>query len=459
MNHISWLAFGLYAAMSAAFAQTESPSADLTPIFITEPFVNPKSLIRLRDYVAYESSKHPEHPVVIPQEFYDAAPYIVYWGYEFSGLPPSYMVRFRQTYDVQLLVNTLIAEVNGLKSDGCSYYHAHDAKISSLTTNQIHVIASIDGKQRACDDVLGSHDIGNISGSATLDLTFSAIAAGGSDEKFNGAFVAGSPVVNVSAEVTSIFGLNVNSVAGQIVGAITRIAIAGAVLSAGPVGPIAALRSVNIFDQTFWRNPSWSVNDATFALEENGSSNSKRYRDFMSELAGFTWSIQPKFVLDTAQTGFTVENGVTKLNVVFVTQLRKDWPLDSVREGFQKERDLFASFGKDEQRKIVGRDDSLWNLAKQNYGNPYYFSLLASANNLDRTSQNVLRNGANIIIPPLDKLTSQPNRHLMRPGETVWALCAKISPKAIPHCLRDIKRLNPNVPLSDVRFLEVLRTP
>jgi hypothetical protein len=459
MNHISWLAFSLCLVTSAALPQPAPPDIDLSPIFVPQPFVNPKSLVRLRDYVGYQSIKHPERPVVIPQEFYDAAPYILYWGYEFSGPAPSYMVRFRQTYNVQSLINTLVGEVNGLKDNGCSSFHAHDALVTNLTSSQISVVASIDGKERVCDDILGSHDIGDIGGSATLNLSFSAITAGESDEKFNGAFVAGTPVVNVNAEVTSIFGLNVNSVAGQVVGAITRLAVAGAVLSSGPVGSTVALKSVNIFDQSFWRNPSWNVNDASFALEENGSSNSKRYRDFMSELAGFTWSVQPRFVLDTSQTGLAVKDGITILNVVFVAQLRKEWPLSTVREGFQKQINLFLAFSKEDLRKTINRNDTLWSIAKENYENPYYFTLLASANNLDRTSQDELKNGTTILIPPLDRLTSQANTYLMHPGETVWTLCKERSPTAISQCMREIKRLNRFIPLSNVRFLEVLRLP
>lgn len=237
---------------------------------------------------------------------------------------------------------------------------------------------------------------------------------------------------------------------------LTRLAVAGAVFSVGPAAPVA-IKSINVFDQGFWRNPSWSVNDASFALQENGSTSSKKYRDFMADLAGFTWAIQPRFALDPTLTGLATVGNISVLNVVFTTQLKKEWPFATVREGFQKQLDLLASFGKDNNdRKVIGGKDSLWSISKEYYRNPYYYGLLASANDLNRVTQDVLRDGTVINIPPLDKLTSQPKVHLMQLGETVWSIC-KVKSTNILQCVKEIKALNRKVPLSDVRFLEPIR--
>lgn len=439
------------------YAQVGTTVPDLTPLGIAAPFAKPSSLKRLRDYVGYQSIDHPDHPIEIPDDFYAMAQFITYWGYEFAGHGPSYVVKFRQTYDIQSLINSLIAEVNSLKDDGCSYYNVRNASLASLTSDKIIISASVSGKQRACDNILGTHDIGDIGGSATLTLEFSLINSGGPDDKFTGAFVAGTPSVAISADVTSVFGFDVNSVAGQIVGVLSRLAIAGAVFSVGPVAPYA-FKSINAFDQRFWRNPSWSVNDVSFALEENGSTSSKKYRDFMADLAGFTWAIQPRFALDATLTGLEKNGNVPVLNIVFTTQIKKEWPFETVREGFQKQIDLLASFGKDDDHKTVGGSDSLWSISREYYRNPYYYGLLASANGLNRATQDHLKDGVVIKIPPLDKLTSQPNVHLMQLGETVWSVC-KAKSTNINQCIKDIKALNPKVPLSDVRFLEPIRLP
>jgi len=403
-------------------------------------------------------------PVSIPQAFYDVAPSVLYWGYEFQpNSTGTFDIVFAQKYDASSVVTALLNIVGGFSHDGCSHFRAHDAHVTGISLKRIDVAASVSGKQRACTDVFGTEwntDIGDISGSASGSITFRTEAEDTTKTgRYRGAFLANNPTGGMDAKVDSIFGINANSVVGQIVIGLGHLSLAP-VMFVRNASDGAFWEGVNIFDGGILRIPDFSLNGVTFVIDNDGRIPFAQYRSFISGVTEITWSVQPFFQIDDARTGLSGTPSSPVLTVAFGTTAKKGIPIDTILQDVRNEISLIKSFGEDPQSVVVSRGDTLWKIALAHYGSPYFASMLAAANGKNRLNVKGIRAGQTITLPPIYQLTVLPQIHFMAPGETVSEICrTRYVNMTAGRCLKQFQLANPGIPMSGLYALEALRIP
>lgn len=429
---------------------------------VVNPFADPAALQAFRDYVRKLELKY-DTKIDLPPEFEAAAPHMTYWGYTFVPEGETYRVVFSQRYDGSAIIDSVINIVSGIKDGGCSYYSTNNVRVSQVSQYLLRVDADISGKQRTCGDwpwpAHGSwaNDIGDISGHATATVTFHVEQTGNSLDRYRGQIVADQPIASVSGNVTSIFGINTNSVGGQILS--TALAV--------PVGTFAFLKSpgvstavdmVNVFDSKavrFSANPQIPI---TYSGVTDGVVTSKKYREFLQTITGLVWSSQPNFVLDQSGSGF-VSSAPYILNLQFGTLKKEYEPIETVYADVEAEINLLRSFGKPDQTVSVVRGDSLSRIARKHYGNSFYSVFIAAANGMTKGDMDHLSTGQVLILPPVYKLPILDGYTFVAPGETLTSICHRLKASDTSACIRAILKTNPGVLRDRIYALDPIRVP
>jgi nucleoid-associated protein YgaU len=457
-------------AGAPAPAQTGQALPGPAELFIRDPFVTPQALKGFKEYIDALSAEGGS-PIPIPDGFWAAAPRIRYWGYTFADDPLAgeaghgrYKLIFRQTHDVQNTVDSMLRVVGSLKEGGCSFYRAKDPTVQSLTLRQIVVVAQIEGKQRSCGDwpwpMSGgwATDVGDVGGSATARIDFRLESDPTATERFNGRFVADDPKIDVDAKARAIFGINTNSVAGQMLGFVvaTGSDVFGFVKEPGTP---TAEKMLNIFDDGALRFDSSVTMATSYLAGENGGVSSRKYNDFLDQMRRMRWSFQERFTMQDNVTGFVTESSTALLNLVYENNIRKHYPIATVYDDARREIALITSFAQSDEAVTIRRGDTLWRLANARYGSGVYHNLVAGYNGMPARARDRLQVGQTIMLPPLYKFEIARDVHFMRPGESASKLCKGWMPDDLQTCLRRLQQRNPGVGLRSLKVLEPLMLP
>jgi hypothetical protein len=435
---------------------------EIRPIFVERPFATSKAKNAFRDYVGKVSLETGKN-IQVPAEFYTAAQWITYWGYEFeNNAIGTYDVVFTQRFDVSSLFAELVAFVGGLHDNNCSNWHVTAPHVTTMAAKEIDVAGGMEGTEMACTHVPFDGDfktkVGDIGGSATARLTFHVDPSGDPKARYKGAFLADDPKVSAQGKATSIFGINTDSVLGQVITALGKLTIAPFAFVRN-VTDTSVWESINIFNGNLWRAPSSAINDVVFAISEHGVIQFTRYREFLSDVTETTWSIQPNFAISDARSGFTGTPRRPVLEVSFVTTMKPDYPIETIEADISAEINLLKSFSQDEKMIAVKKGQNFWTLSEKIYGTPYYDKMLAAANGRSRIQKYRVRAGKTIKAPPLYQLPFTPHLHFMRPGETIHGLCLHRFSVPVATCTSAIARANPGLPLSHLYALEAIQLP
>jgi LysM domain len=449
-----------WCATSKPHSATQTPP-EIKPQYVENPFGSQKSIDAFRDYVAAKSLDLGLN-IQIPGEFYKAAPLIQYWGYQFTPIENAYKVAFVQKYDAKGMLKALVDVVGTVGHSNCSSYHARNPQISAITLKEIDAIASIDGTENVCVNLLVGEVktwVGDITGSANGKITYhldsNAVDPTG---KYKGSLVADTPVVNGEAHAKSVFGIDAGTVGGQLLTAISHLALAPIVLVRDKFDQ-SAWNTINIFNGGLWKADSLSISQVLYAEASKGHVLSSGYTKFIAQVNQFTWGSPHFFQLSDMETGFMGSIQEPVLQEAFETNVNFGYESEIVLADIDQELRLLRSFGENPQLVTIVRGDTLWKAASRTYGSPFYYAMLAAANNLDRTTHRSLRPGKTLIAPPLYKLEILSSTHFMRPGETITQICRDGFKLPEGMCIKAFARANPNLPLSDLYALEGVHVP
>jgi len=438
--------------------QPPAPLPDIAPIYIEHPFASQNALTAFQDYV-HEKSLQNDKDIEVPQLFYDAAPLITYWGYDFKqNAIGTYDITFAQRYNASQVLSGLLGGLGQISADGCSFFHAKNPVITDFKAREIDAAAGLEGKERACWGSFAT-DKGDIGGSATATLTFRIEPAPVTYRgRYRGTFIANPIVTHVDPHATSIFGINTDSVAGQILTSIDKTASAPFALVKSPTDP-SIWNSLNVFNGELWRAPSESGVDVDYVGASSGRVRITKYKEFLEKVLHVLWAYQGFFTISDERSVFSGTPQSPVLEIAYVATVAPRISMELVEDDLQREIALIKSFSEDPRPVKVARGDTLWKLSKQLYGSPYYYHMLASANGLNRQTQIGLRPGQTLTAPPLYKLSLLPQVHFMRPGETVSELCEHELPWPAGACIAAFTRANPGLPLSHLYALEGIHVP
>lgn len=81
-----------------------------------------------------------------------------------------------------------------------------------------------------------------------------------------------------------------------------------------------------------------------------------------------------------------------------------------------------SDIGTEERLVTASPGDSLWKIAKRNYGNPYLMSVIGDANNLKGRSINV---GQSLRVPPFTEIVK--SGYLVSRGESLWSISERLT--------------------------------
>jgi hypothetical protein len=436
-------------------------SSDIPPSCIENPFPTDASVAAFRDYVRQRSVDLGQ-PIEIPEAFYKAAKLITYWGYEFQrNSAGTYDVFFVQRYNATEVATTLLAQIGAVKDSGCSFFHAVNPQMASISRLAIVGVAGIEGKVRKCWWFFGDQnsDVGDIGGSVTGTMTYRIDPMpDGDDKRFKGSFLANAPTVLVAPKADSVLGFNSSSVVGQLLTALDHLGSAPFALVKNPTDS-SVWEGLNIFDGGILRNQVDPVLAVDFATERKGLIYASQFKTFLRQIDEGLWAIKPGFRISDARSGFSGIGTNLVLDVVYVATLQRNWPVKTVKADCDREIQLLRSFSQTTQSITPPRGATLWSISTKYYGTPYFFQMLASANGMDRETVNHIRVNKPLLIPPLYQLAASDSYHFLAPGETLWALCKSRMPKTMERCLKEFQGANPHLALSKVYALEGIRLP
>jgi len=128
------------------------------------------------------------------------------------------------------------------------------------------------------------------------------------------------------------------------------------------------------------------------------------------------------------------------LTLAYTASLKPYEPYDTVRADIETEIELVKSFAEDSITIKLSRGQTLWGVAKQFYGDGFYFHFLAAVNHFGFPSRLPLNQS--IDIPPRYALSPLDGYHFMAPGETIEGLCKNWMPTQIRHCLAEVRIKN-----------------
>ncbi|MER9865461.1 LysM peptidoglycan-binding domain-containing protein [Mesorhizobium sp. M0185] len=441
---------------------------EMSPCFVRYPFRKPEAQQRFVDWVARvnaENSKYGMQPIEIPADFWKVAPFIAYWGYEFQkNNIDTVDVSFVQIYDASKTIEAVrSAIVNALSQGGCSYMNA-DFNVQSTSKTSIVYAGNLSGKVRACGDLpFGGQwktDLAGISGSYSGALSFRFVDVM-PEGRYTGRMVSNKPTLTSNVDVDSIFGINVNSVAGNILTSALELGQIFKMTMIDPIGPDRVSMAVflNQFDQQLYRVRGGDYVDGTYLNVQDGAVTSRRYQKFLDTITKFFWSVQPTFLVDRYRSGFDDVPASPTFTTAYVARLRPQWDFEQIRADIETEIELIRSFGKEEEVYVVARGDTYWGIAKRFYGNGFYFHLLSVANGITFREASQLRVGQQLNIPPLYTLSPLTTHRFLAPTDTLYGLCKSLQPKSVDACLKDIVRYNPSVRRNSPYALEGIRLP
>lgn len=210
---------------------------------------------------------------------------------------------FEQKFDADQIIRAVINAINRVSADDCSYFNAENASVASIDPKRIVVVAGISGTARECIGGWNT-DVGDISGTVVGSVTFKTDRTQG-NERYLGQVIANQPDVHIDLNV-DIFGINSNSVAGQILTAITFGSVGLFLNIPGSPSVSTAWGVMNVFNSNLYRVSGNELIDGAYLKHDNGSVNSASYRDFLQEIQHLTWFEQPSFVINDPKTGFSL---------------------------------------------------------------------------------------------------------------------------------------------------------
>lgn len=416
------------------------------------PFSSPKAIERFFRYISdLELKNHTTIP--LPPDFPETLKHMDYWGYKFIKNKDTYDVFFIQTYNVNSMLTALVDVANSVKQSGCSFYSAKKVRVTSVQSRLILVQGELEGKERGCAGD-SSVDLGDIEGDLTAKLTFGTEKTGGL--RYHGQIILNDPTVTVSAHAGTLFGLDTDSVAGEIVAAVLNLTNKGIGLFKHPTAQ-NTIELMNLLDQKTLRyvgNPQIAFTAATL----NGSTRSKEYNDFLRSVASYTWSSVPYFEIDDEATGLSGDANKAQMTLSYKATLSSSQHIDQVYCDANNEVSIIGSFSQPEKVYAVQKGDTLWKIAAQEYGHPRYMSFMAGMNQLDRTSASRLRVGQMLKKLPLFQLAVLPDTYFVLPGDTLSSICTyQMKMKNLTMCLKQIHDDNPTLKSDRIFALEPLK--
>lgn len=435
-------------------------ATDVTPESkaVEHPFSTPNSIKNFQLYIKKLNDKGAN--IVIPVEFWSIAPQIVYWGYEYKPNDSGgFDVDFIQRFNVKPFIDGYVKAINNFRMDRCSYFNTHNARITLYSWRKMSVIGNISGKVRACDDWLGTTDIGDIDGNVEGSIGFSTKAETQMPaSSYSGLFTADEPVISSNAELSTIFGIDAGSVAGQILVGLGNITLANMLFFKNPTID-SYWRSLDVLDVNIYRAPEYTAHPFAYATATNGSVESRKYKDFLKEIINFTWSYQPKYKINDDKSGFLGDANAPTLQIVYSTGTKSKDKEFLIKESINNEIDIIKSFSEDNAFHEVIKGDTLWSISFEKYGSPYYYSMLAAANGIDYKRAGILYTGKRITLPPLYKLYTLEGYYFVSPGDSVTSVCIKHYGNGYRKCIDDVRRLNSGMNPDKIWALQGLKFP
>lgn len=435
-------------------------ATDVTPEIksVEHPFSTPESMQKFQSYIKKLNDKGAN--IVIPVEFWSVASQIVYWGYEYkSNDSGGFDVDFIQRFNVKPFIDGYVKEIKNFRMDRCSYFNTHNARITLYSWRKMSVIGDISGKVRACDDWLGTTDIGDIDGNVKGSIGFSTKAETQMPaSSYSGLFIADKPVMSFNGELSTIFGIDTGSVAGQILLGLGEISLVNMLFFQKPTID-SYWGTLDVLDVKIHRSPEFTAHPFIFATATNGSVESRKYNDFLSEIMNFTWSEQPRFKINDGKSGFIGDVNAPILQIVYSTHTNSKDKEYLIKESINNEIYIIKSFSEGNTFHEVIKGDTLWNISFEKYGSPYYYSILAAVNGIDYKKAGVLHIGKKITLPPLYELYTLEGYYFVSPGDSVTSVCIKHYGNDYRKCINDVRRLNSGMNPDKIWALQGLKFP
>ncbi len=434
--------FASLLACTALPARAQAPA--ITERSIENPFVKAASVKRFRDYLARVSAP-PADPITLPDNVWPVLPTIEYWGYRFEQVSgQNAKAYFVQRYSMDQLLQEAHSALKSFDQNNCSFAHVGQASYV-VTEKKISFSAPISGKARACTKLPGGGEIktnvGNIGGSAQGTIGF-IVAQSADADKFRGTISPTDFHMSASAKAVSVFGIDLNSVVGQLIKGISQISslpiFVPISLSSGEMPVWQAMsRTSELFDA---HGGSAAVT-AQYLLDGGGAVSQRDYAQFLASMHGLSWSTQPYWEMDSEHTAFSYQNGHLTLTITFAATIKDDGRIEAAIQSSEEEVNLLKSFSEENRSVVAVRGDSWWRLASRYYGNGFLADILA-AHQLNAASR-LVRVGQTIVLPTIDKLGDVPDTYLVKPGDSLSNICENIEEGSPRHCVKRLIALNP----------------
>ena len=246
-----------------------------------------------------------------------------------------------------------------------------------------------------------------------------------------------------------------NSVIGQILNSVERIAVGAALMGTN----FWVLAPINDFDAFQYRVQGNSHIDSDYVLQDDGRIDAARYRDFISQIHQVTWALQPNFLLDGTRSGFFGTIDAPKFKIAYRARLKPQFPYESIRQDIITEIEIIKSFSDDPTTLVVLPNSSLWKISTERYRNGFYYNMLAEANGIPNSKLNRLKVGQSIVLPPTHKLAPVNSVHFLVPGETFYSICKQNRRMPLSNCLKLASELNVKTNISRISALQRVRIP
>lgn len=401
------------AVLIATSAMAVAKSSEFPPVFVDRPFDNAK---KLQDF----SDKFGDQ-IDITSDFVKNAGLILKFGYDFELEPcwsdrscspksPAAWVYKTAEIDLSSTENELRSAAARMRKEGCSFINVSSLSRTALIDNVAIYRTNISGKKRACDDLLGKHDIASISGHALLFLNL---------KRFDVLLNSGRPSVeiNVNHEIhveSEFFGLiDVNSFLGKALQfAVGQTIYPGLGIlflinfDTPQIDTLAAANQIALFQESF-RLTGLSFND------------------FLAKSETLKL-ITRNYVSDSSRTKLKGERQNLSLFSVSKSPVGQE-QLTAYYSTKSNEIAILSSLGTTPKHRQVVKGDTFWKIALEEYGHPDLYHLLLAAN---PSLKERLSPGDVVTLPPRFEMFGR-NDNFIRPGESLWGRW-KRDPRGLP---------------------------
>lgn len=406
---------------------------------VQRPFAQPGSIDALREDILQNAG--PDGLSALPANADQVLPRISEWRYlvvrNRQGLVSARLI---QRFDGASIIAELREWISRLKKDGCSFVSTSEPRFT-IHASGIEFHVDFSGKKRACGDGWAA-DLATIEGKGTGSMTF-RIASSNAVPNFRGAIEVQRPDVNIDADATEIIGIDLDSVVGELLKLIIDVSTSPLGMVITPEIGVPAWSLMSELDRAM-QETRGRASDASIYMDRfRGRVRPDQYNRALALSQTVVWEYQPTWTMDDGSTRFTGGPLDLSLEIVFNAPIPDDGQVEQTIEGADTTLRRLRSYS-DPGSVISAQPGDSWSrLAGRYYGTQFLASALRSSQPSGEAAARILI-GQAIVLPPFWRVTLIPGHFVVRPADTMEALCRQRE-ENVTGCVGRIRRLNPRV--------------